>query len=152
MEFTAKVQNNKIVPIEQVYYTDEIRKFEGKEVRVELIKLNTRTNPQNKYYWGVVIYMIRQRLEDLGWESGDIVEGSLNSKLTRDDVHEFLKAKFNKKEIVNKETGEVIGSAPQSTTDLSTDEFKDYIDAIIRFAADYLDLNIPDPTPFTYTL
>lgn len=147
MNYTALVQNGELVPIEQVYYLDEIRKLEGKEVSVELKKLKMRSNPQNRYYWGVLVYLIRERLNDLGYVKEDLHKESLPSALTRDDVHLYLRENFNRKDIVNPDTGEVLGSSSSSTTSLSTDEFSAYVETIIIWASTYLDLEIPPAEP-----
>lgn len=148
MNFTATVQNGKIVPLDAVYFSDELPKYEGRDVEVVIKKLNKRSNPQNRYYWGVVVYLVRERLNSLGYVRGDLHEGALPSALTRDDVHLYLKENFNRKDIVNHETGEVLGSASSSTTDLSTDEFAQYVENIVLWASNYLDLEIPPAEPF----
>ena len=99
---------------------------------VDITKQNKRSNPQNAYYWGLVIPLLKKAFEDLGHE------------LTAEEVHEFLKAKFNFKEIINQETGEV-NQIPLSTTRLSKSEFSDYIEKIQIFAATFLNLVVPGP-------
>ena len=99
---------------------------------VDITRQNKRSNPQNAYYWGLVIPLLKKGFEDLGHE------------LTAEEVHEFLKAKFNFKEIINEETGEV-NQIPLSTTRLSKLEFSEYIEKIQRWAAEFLNLVIPDP-------
>lgn len=95
-------------------------------------KTNKRSTPQNRYYFGIVVPMIRAGFIDLGHE------------LTKDETHEFLKARFNSKQVVNEDTGEAI-EIPQSTTRLSKTDFMEYIEKIQRFAATYLNMVIPDP-------
>src|SRR5690348_15691762 len=81
---------------------------------VEIAALNKRSNPQNRYYWGLVVPLIQQGIKDLGTD------------LTKEECHEFLKARFNSEEIVNTETGECI-SIPRSTTALTKEQFSEYI-------------------------
>lgn len=89
-----------------------------------------RTNQQNRYYWGVVVPLVKKSLNDLGNELND------------EDVHEFLKHKFNPKDIILMEETFNYGA---STTQMSTLDFMEFIDKIQRFAAVYLSLEIPDP-------
>lgn len=91
-----------------------------------------RTSPQNRYYHGVVVKLVRQGLLDLGHELND------------EDTHEFLKSKFNPKTIVFEETGEV-SHYGGTTTELNTVDMNIYIEKIQRFAAEYLNTFIPDP-------
>lgn len=89
-----------------------------------------RTNPQNKYYWGVVVPYITLALKEFGNET--------NNNLT----HEFLKSEFNKKDIcILDEVKTIVGS----TADLTTTEFIEYIEKCCRFASEYLNISIPPP-------
>jgi len=99
---------------------------------VEISKANKRSNPQNAYYWSVVVSLMKKGFEDLGHDT------------TLEETHEFLKAKFNFKEIVNQGTGEV-NQIPLSTTRLTKSEFSEYIEKIQRFAAEFLNIQIPNP-------
>lgn len=104
---------------------------------IYLVKISTRKKrglKQNAYYWGVVCEMVRDGLRDAGYRS----------ILTTDDAHEALKMLFLKKRIVNEETGECIESIG-STSALTTAEFSDYVDHIIQWAAEYLNIMIPYP-------
>ena len=48
--------------------------------------------------------------------------------------------------IYHPETGQVIALTKRSTRDMSTKEFKSYIDNIRQWAAENLSLDVPDPT------
>lgn len=99
---------------------------------LKITKKNKRSLSQNAYYWACVVPMIQQGLKDLGHD------------LALQETHDFMKARFNSREIVNPETGEVI-SVPKSTSDLNKTQFGEYIERIQRFAAEYLDIVIPNP-------
>ena len=90
-----------------------------------------RTNPQNKYYWGVVLPII-----------------SLETGYTVDETHEVLKQMFLQKEIVNRKTGQV-NRVTDSTAMQDTQQFAEYIDKIITWAMTELDCYIPDPAKTT---
>ena len=147
MIYTALVRNGKIEPEHPVYYFEEIHKLNGKEVSVEIKEVSIRSTPQNRYYWGVVVYMVRERLLELGYELNDLNQDEHAPKnITRDDVHLFLKDHFNRKDLLHPETGEVLGSFSASTTDVTPKEFALYIERIIRWASQALDITIPPPT------
>ena len=61
------------------------------------------------------------------------------------DVHDYMKYKFLKEPVVNEDTGEVLYERINSTTDLSTAEFNNYIEVVRKWAAENLDIYIPDP-------
>lgn len=99
---------------------------------LERSKHNKRSNPQNNFYWGLVIPMIQQGIKHLGTD------------LTKEECHEFLKARFNSEELVNEETGEMI-QIPRSTKSMSKSNFSEYIGKIQQFASEFLNVVIPDP-------
>lgn len=100
---------------------------------LEISGADKRSNPQNRYYWGLVVPLIQKGIKDLGTE------------LTKEETHEFLKARFNLSDLVNKQTGEAI-SIPVSTTRLNKEQFSEYIEKIQRFASEFLSITIPDPS------
>jgi hypothetical protein len=104
--------------------------LEGKRIELTLHKeRNSRSNQQNKFYWGIVI-------EILGEHFG----------YTPEEMHEELKRKFNP--VHSKIDPEA--SFGGSTTKLSTVEFIDYIDRITRWAASEYQIYIPDPNEVEY--
>ncbi len=82
---------------------------------------NNRSNQQNKYYFWVVIDLLRNHI----WE-------------TSDDMHEILKYKFLKDK-----TWEHFKI--RDTKSLTTKEFEDYLTNIKIWAARDLWVYIPDP-------
>ena len=94
-----------------------------------------RSLNQNAYYFGVVIPLVRDGLFDVGY------------KLSNDQTHEYLIETFLRVEITNESTGE-IKYINRSTTELKTIEFMEYIDNIISWALENLDINIPLPNQF----
>ena len=126
----ASIRNGEIENKKSVRLLFETLK-DGKYL-IEISGADKRSNPQNRYYFGIVVPLIQKGIKDLGTE------------LTKDEVHEFLKARFNISEVVNQETGEAI-SVPISTTRLNKEQFGEYIDRIQKFAAEFLNIEIPDP-------
>lgn len=95
-------------------------------------KKRKRSLNQNSYLFGVVVEMVWKGLCDLGHE------------VSKEETHEFLKATFNYKEIVNEQTGEIY-RIPLSTATLSTVEFNEYVERVVRWAAEFLGIVIPMP-------
>ena len=86
-----------------------------------------RSSQQNRYYHGVVVKILA---EELGYEY--------------EEMHQALKFKFLK---INHPTL----PTTRSTAKLSTVEFMDYIDQIVRFASQELNIIIPDPDQIDYS-
>jgi hypothetical protein len=110
-----------------------MKDFKGCDVLITVSKkYKKRSINQNAYYFGVVVTEIRDRLNELG------------HNVTLDLTHEMLKARFNSQESFNEATGEVF-NFPKSTTEMNTEEFCEYIDKIIIFAKQSLDIDILYP-------
>ncbi len=108
--------------------------FELPDGRYELkiTRRNKRTLPQNRYYWGVCVALVHEGLKDMGHE------------VSIEDTHDFLRSKFNYKEIVNEVTGEV-ERIPMSTAEMTKEQFSNYVEKIQHFAAEFLSVTIPSP-------
>lgn len=132
---TGTVEDGRLTIRNKAALREALRGMRDGEVTLTIERKHaTRSLSQNAYYWGVVVCRLHERLEDDGW--------------TEDDVHDFLKAKFIPKKLsVVDGNGEVkdefvVGG---TTTRLNKTEFGDYMNAIRQWAAEELDLNIPDP-------
>ncbi|SRR6185437_6401630 len=113
------------------------RKYPGKEVAIRFERKSVkRSDPQNRYYWGVVIKEISIRLRDLG-----------NDWLTDEDVHDLMKLKFNHEQVIG-DGGEVL-EIPKSTANLTKTQFLEYVERVRMWAADFLCIDIPDPNTQT---
>lgn len=109
-----------------------LRKHEGQHVRVQFSQpTKTRSNPQNRYYWGVVLTMIAA-------ETGH----------TTEEIHEYMKAKFLPRVFMKLGTEEQ--QLTKSTTTLSTFDFEEYLDHIRAFASTELGMHIPMPHEIEY--
>lgn len=108
--------------------------FEGQSVELTIRKKKKyRSSPQNRFYHGVVVPSVKYAMEAKGF--------FLQSN---EAVHELLKFKFLKGEILNVASGELIPTIG-STTRLSTIDFEDYLTQIRAWASSCLDCIIPEP-------
>lgn len=115
--------------------------FDGKQIEVTFKrKRKRRSNQQNAYYWGVMIPAIVEAMIDLG---NDALQTGNTEHI--DAVHYFLKKKFltNGTEVfgVDSDCIQLVGS----TTLCTTTEFMEYIGKIQQWAAEFLNIYIPDP-------
>ncbi len=91
----------------------------------------SRSNPQNSYYWGVIIKLIS---EHLGY--------------TTEETHEILKYKFLKIdfEIPQKSKAQTeLVPISRSTTQLDTKEMEEYLSQVRMWASGDLGVFIPEP-------
>ncbi|TWP23108.1 hypothetical protein ETU10_08410 [Apibacter muscae] len=108
--------------------------YEGKNLKLTFeSEGKKRSNPQNAYYWGVIVPLIQEGIFN---EWGEY--------MSKEQVHEMLKYNCNYKEIVNENTGEIIRSV-RSTSDNSTITQEDYHEKCRRLAFNYFNVEIPLP-------
>ena len=102
-------------------YLVELSRLEGQRIEITIRKeRHVRSLNQNKYYWGVVIEILS---EYFGYD--------------KEEMHEACKFKFLRK---HEDTALVtVGS----TKKLSTGEFTEYIDTVMRWAATEYQILIP---------
>lgn len=105
--------------------------------RLELMPYRARrTDAQNRYYWGVLVAAFRDYLNQQDYE------------ITRaEQVHELLKCKLLTVDVANPATGEIIGQRVRSTTELSVEEFTDYVERARAWLLDFFGIIVPDPEP-----
>lgn len=89
-----------------------------------------RSNPQNRYYWGVCIALLSE-----------------HTGYTTDEIHEVLKHKFLKRvlrmlNLKQKNVEEV--SITESTSNLDTIQFEEYLSQV-RIWASQLGCYLPEP-------
>ena len=95
-------------------------------------KHRKRSLNQNAYYWGVIIDLVHDGLIDAGY------------RITHEETHEFLKGKFAITEYINERNGEILKSIG-STANMTTSQMMDYFSEITQWAAEYLNVQIPEP-------
>lgn len=105
--------------------------FKVFKITIEKAKAK-RSLSQNAYYHAAVVPIVQQGLKDLG------------IKFSKEQTHEMLKLRFLKEEIPINEHGEFI-TRIKSTTDLNKLEFSDYIEEIIQWSSEYLNVIIEPP-------
>lgn len=111
-----------------------VQNFEGKEIEITIKrKYKQRSLPQNAFYWGVIIPMFQELINE-HW-------GEIKSS---EEIHEILKSQCNYTEKVNQQTGEIT-KIPQSTTELTTAGWLEYEQKIRQFAMDFFNATLPEP-------
>jgi len=132
---SGSVENRKLRFDAPHYAAHVLDELEGKRFEMTIsVEKRKHTDPQRKYYFAVIVEMVYAAIRNLG------------NEVYRDDVHEFLKNKFLTKDLMGK-GGEILGIYSPSLSRLSKEAMMDYIDAIIRWSAEFLGLVIPDADP-----
>lgn len=131
--YTGSIEGGVLKMFNRKQFEKDINAFKTKDVIITIEnKKKQRSTPQNAYYWACLVPMVHSGLRDMGHE----VELS--------DTHEFLKSNFNCQEIVDESTGEIY-RMPKSTTELTTVGFNEFLAKVQKWAAEFLNINIPNP-------
>ena len=108
--------------------------FENKTIRLTIEKATKkRSNPQNAYYWSVIIPIFRNAIKNEWGEVWGV-----------EKAHETLKSKFNYTEKVNENTGEIL-NVVKSTTENTTTQQEEYHEKIRQFVREWFNVEIPLP-------
>jgi len=127
------ISGGKLVLPHRSQLISDIAKFkDGDYVLTIEKKSKKRSLDQNAYYWGVVVPIVKQGLNDVGY------------RMTTETTHDYLKTNFNIIEIANEINGEII-SFIGSTTEMTTSQMMDYFAKITQWSAEYLGVQIPEP-------
>ena len=117
----------------QSYYLELMMGDPEIDVEVCITRVDSKkTIPQLAYFFGIVLPIIKERLEEL--------EGTT---MTKDDVMTILKSLFLYEEILFE--GE-FKKVPMSLSKAKKNEVHKFIEDVINFGRDMLDVEIPEPT------
>lgn len=120
-------------PAEKRTILELIRQLQGLH-RFDVVKYRERrTDRQNRFYWPAVV----QPFGDFLREQGE--------QYTDEMAHDLLKFKFLRQTVADVATGEVIGERVRSTTELSVDEFGQYLEQCIAYLADTFGIMVAVP-------
>lgn len=129
--FYGAVTDGRLVLDARQAFLEAVRGLDGKLVVLELRQSRSRSNQQNRYYWGAVLPIVQDGMKAVG------------VSMSIEQVHELMKYKFLQIEYVTND-GEIIQSIG-SSKELSPPEFNEYIERIQQWASEYLGITIPDP-------
>jgi len=139
LEFYGRIEGGRLILNNRKMFSEAIKDIENVDVEIVIKKKNRRSTQQNRYYWGVVVWSIRQRLTELG------------HRYSAEDVHAYLKDRFNGENISN-EDGELVACIGKSTVNMNKSEFGDYVERIAQWASESLSIYIPPPNAPTNEL
>ena len=134
LKFFGKVKESGALHIfNRKKFDESILYFLGKDVIITIEKkTRKRSLSQNAYLHGVVIPMVQEGFLGVGY------------KYSLSETKTDLKRMFAIHEKINKETGEIREYIKETST-MTTVELMDFIEQIQRWAAEYLNIIIPDP-------
>jgi NinB protein len=131
-ELLIHIRDKRIVNMHEM--RDVFNTLKDGKYLITIKDVRKRSVQQNRFYWGVVVPMVRKGLYEAGF---DVIR-------TNDDAHSVIKQVVFKKDVINNQTGEMI-TVGGSTKEMSIPEFNEAIEAVCRWAAEYIGIVIPSP-------
>jgi hypothetical protein len=128
LTLTIPVEGGRLKPSpgQQATIGTFLRTREGKAVEVKFARPTTsRSQRQNRFYWGVVLTAIAE-------STGNSTE----------DIHVVLRDRLLPRKFITLGSKEV--EVRKTTTDLTTEEFTLYLEAVRAWAATELGITMPD--------
>jgi len=130
----VKVKDKAFRVVSSENFKKELSELPEGRYRITIDKYRKqKSNPQLGYLFACVYPFVLKALDDAGWEFTSIEE-----------VDEYCKSMFSSKEILNRNTGEIM-DIPGLKRDMTTTEMMTYVDAIRDWASEYLNVYIPEP-------
>ena len=124
-----RVQNKKTMQ-------SDLLTIEKGKYRITIVKYRKKaSHSQFEWLYGSIYPLMLIALNDAGYEFTNV-----------DQVDVFCKTMFANKELLNRETGEIL-KVPLSKSEFVTVDHMAYCSNIRAYAAEYLSTNIPDPDP-----
>lgn len=134
LQYTTKVNQEGRFALPERFYTEIGGTFRGKEIEIEVSRAKKRTTwEQHKYYRGCVLLHITAAINEQQGEA-----------FMPDEIHGYMAHRFLKEQKVNNE-GELILERVKSTAELTRFQYCVFVDECIRFAAEFLHIEIPRP-------
>lgn len=129
---TSSVENGKLVR-NRTLLSETIQRFNGKEITITIEqKRKKRSNQQNRYLHALFT-IFKNELNELG------------NKFTVLEVKDLCKYKFSMVDVINEESGEVIGQRIKGTSEMTPTELNTFFEEIIQWAAEAFHIELPLP-------
>jgi len=117
-------------------FQDSLNSLPDGKYKLTLEKYFKKSSPSQFGWLYACVYPLSLiALNDVGYEFVNI-----------DEVDQFWKSMFANKEILNRETGEIM-NIPKSKSEFVTVDQMAYCESIRVYCAEYLGVNIPNPDP-----
>jgi hypothetical protein len=133
IELFSTVKNGKLQPKTTKEILSVLDGLEGKRVIVTIEKLSSKRSLEQNRYIHVLFTMLKDALNDLG------------NDFTMDEIKELCKAKFALIDVINEESGEIIGQRIKGTSEMNKIELNEFFESIIRWAAETFNIKLPYP-------
>ena len=128
----GKIQDGVLTINSRKMFDKELSTLKNGLVTITVKRRNQRSISQNNYIH-LLFTIFKNELNQLG------------NEFKMEQVKEIAKAKFLTVDVVNESTGECIGQRVKGTHELSKVEMMEFVENVIRWAADMFHITLPYP-------
>lgn len=132
-EYFSNVKDGRLQKSVSFSIAKDLKYYEDKRIRITIEKLKSKRSLEQNAYLHLLFTLFTKALNDLGNEFSML------------EVKELCKCKFATIDVINEKTGEVIGQRIKGTSEMNKTELSEFIESIIRWAADYFHIILPYP-------
>lgn len=133
LEIIGKITNGRLSKPKSLEIAEYLRSLEGKNAVITISKLSSKRSLQQNRYLHLIFTIFKDGLNELG------------NEFTMQEVKDICKYKFALMDVVNESTSEIIGQRIKGTSEMSKVELAEFIDNVIRWAADNFHIVLPVP-------
>ena len=126
MKFYDTVRNFELKVLTSHAFLECLVSMDGQDVEIDIHKRSKRSNQMNRLLWAYHTILSHH----LGY--------------SKEEIHEIVKMKFLKREIINEKTGEVLEYL-KSTAELTKSEFAELIEQYRQWSSQIFDCYLPEP-------
>lgn len=132
-EFYSDVREGRLQTGVRNKVADALKSYEGKRVYITISKASSKRSEQQNRYIHLLFTIFTEQLNELG------------NEFTMPQVKDLCKAKFALIDVVNEETGEVIGQRIKGTSEMGKLELNEFFEKVIRWASEMFHIELPYP-------
>ncbi len=133
-EFYSTITDGKMQRNTARNIAEFVKQFEGKRIIISIEKLKSTRSSRHNRYIHLLFTIFTKELNELG------------NEFHMEEIKELCKTKFSTIDVINKDTGEIIGQRIKGTHEMGKGEMVEFIDNIIRWAADMFHIVLPFPS------
>ena len=108
--------------------------YKKQRITITIEKFKSKRSDQQNRYLHALFTIFKNELNALG------------NEFSMQQVKDLCKLKFAKVEMINTQTGEVMGERIKGTSEMNKTELNEFIENIIRWGAEYFSITLPYPS------
>lgn len=133
LTYYSKVVDGKLQGNVSKFIKEELPRFNDKRVEVTIKQISSKRSDQQNRYIHLLFTIFKDSLNDLG------------NDFSMQEVKDLCKFKFAKTDVINTNTGELLGERIKGTSEMGKLELAEFVDNVIDWAKEMFNIRLPKP-------